>query len=195
MALLRLHKKPRWFGLACLIVALNAGVWLYASQPGLTVRGLVPGHVLVLSFLGGVAIYLNKEIVPFSPTILGVAGIMFIYCVVEPRWVYFSAIPAAYVTAYIGCLDFPRHRLIYKFDVSYGLFLYGYPVQQMVVAWFDGALSWYANVLLALPITFVVAYFSLIVVERPAHRWLTNMSAPPWSVLRGRKTKQPGRLG
>jgi peptidoglycan/LPS O-acetylase OafA/YrhL len=73
-----------------------------------------------------------------------------------------------YVTVYLGLLDPARIGPLRKGDYSYALFLYGYPIQQAVVATLgDPGLHWGINLALAYPITFAVAIFSWWCVERP----------------------------
>lgn len=52
-------------------------------------------------------------------------------------------------------------------DFSYGLYLWGWPAQQMVQGAFAPA-DWFANVLLALPLALAASVASWLLVERPA---------------------------
>ena len=40
---------------------------------------------------------------------------------------------AAYVAAALGCVDIPRNKLLASGDYSYGMYLYAYPIQQLIV--------------------------------------------------------------
>jgi peptidoglycan/LPS O-acetylase OafA/YrhL len=55
-------------------------------------------------------------------------------------------------------------------DLSYGLYVYGWPVEEMVMWLSGGRLAWWALFLIALPATAVVALVSWHLVERPALR-------------------------
>jgi peptidoglycan/LPS O-acetylase OafA/YrhL len=78
------------------------------------------------------------------------------------------AVPVTYVTVYLGLLDPARIGPLRKGDYSYALFLYGYPIQQAVVATLgEAGLHWGINLAVAYPITFAVAVFSWWCVERP----------------------------
>jgi peptidoglycan/LPS O-acetylase OafA/YrhL len=65
-------------------------------------------------------------------------------------------------------------------DLSYGLYIYGWPVQQTVLWLFGGVMAWWQLFALALPISAALAFVSWHVVERPA------LSLKPGPVLRRR---------
>lgn len=176
LALLGLARKPRVFAGVTIVACFLFGTWNFLVAAPDMVRFLVPGNVLVLCFIAGVALYLCREHVTFSKGVLVVAVAAFVASVAVPPFVYFSPIPAAYVTCYLGCLNPQPVSFIKRFDVSYGLFLYGYPVQQTVVWMAGGTLSWYGNIAWALPITFFLACASLFLVERPVQAWLKSWS-------------------
>jgi peptidoglycan/LPS O-acetylase OafA/YrhL len=53
-------------------------------------------------------------------------------------------------------------------DYSYGLFLYGYPLQQALMSIGPEVRHWYLNLLLAIPCAAVVAASSWWLIEKPA---------------------------
>src|SRR5205085_5295324 len=55
-------------------------------------------------------------------------------------------------------------------DLSYGLYIYGWPVEQCVV-WYGGAPApWWVVFLIAAPVTAAIAFLSWHLIERPC-RW------------------------
>jgi len=52
-------------------------------------------------------------------------------------------------------------------DVSYGLYVYAFPVQQLIV-WLDPAIGPWGLFCVVLPVTFMLAWFSWHLVEKPA---------------------------
>jgi peptidoglycan/LPS O-acetylase OafA/YrhL len=54
-------------------------------------------------------------------------------------------------------------------DYSYGIYLYGFAVQQTMMHFFPMARVWYFNILISLPIAVLVAAVSWHFVERPAN--------------------------
>lgn len=55
-----------------------------------------------------------------------------------------------------------------RLDISYGVYIYAFPVQQCVST-LD--LNWYLNLIIVLVITTVLGILSAVLVERPALRW------------------------
>lgn len=63
-----------------------------------------------------------------------------------------------------GLLKATRHRE----DISYGIYIYGFPVQQALYAIFRDQLNMATLTLMALAVTYLLAYLSRIWVERPS---------------------------
>ena len=82
-------------------------------------------------------------------------------------------------------------------DLSYGIYIYAFPIQQIVAESFAWGKTWQGNIILSLPLTFAAAYFSWRFVEAPAIRarapvlallrsWQTRMRNLSWAVSRPR---------
>jgi peptidoglycan/LPS O-acetylase OafA/YrhL len=84
-----------------------------------------------------------------------------------PHGLRFVAVPSAYVTVYLGLLNPPRNKIILSGDYSYGLYLYGFPIQQAFVYVGPNLHHWYLNLLLTIPCAILVAVGSWWLVERP----------------------------
>lgn len=125
-------------------------------------------------FLVGALFWINRQILPLNWPLAIAAAI---------------AIPVAIKTgtyhyAYPICLSYIIFMLVYRTphfdldrfgDISYGVYIYSWPIQQMV--WQPGQ-SAYMNVLLATAIVFPLAYASWRLVEQPALNIRKFISAP-----------------
>jgi peptidoglycan/LPS O-acetylase OafA/YrhL len=79
------------------------------------------------------------------------------------------ALPAAVV--WVGSQSWPVLRSAGRFgDLSYGIYLWAWPVQQVLVMLLGDSLSTWAHMAIALPITFACALASWHLIERPALR-------------------------
>jgi peptidoglycan/LPS O-acetylase OafA/YrhL len=145
----------------------NFGVFVWAVIHGVGVGSAVSGSPLVECFLFGVAGYLFRKKIHHS---IGLAILSFIstcVCLSAPAGDYMVALPVSYLTVYIGLLEPKRIAWLFRGDYSYGIFLYGFPVQQAVYSMI-GAHPWYINFLLSLPVILALALFSWGFVEKPA---------------------------
>jgi peptidoglycan/LPS O-acetylase OafA/YrhL len=77
---------------------------------------------------------------------------------------FLGAFPLAYATVWVGMMRPPRIALG---DLSYGVFLFHYPVEQSIVHMLPWVRSWTALTVLALPAVFCCAWLSWMLVERP----------------------------
>jgi len=131
-------------------------------------KGSIAGCFLVVSFLLGVAMYL------YSDKIIWDGRIALLACFVS--LVLFSVrcgdvlvtIPVAYMTVYAGLLNPYKFGIMKGADYSYGVFLYGFPLQQAFVSLLEWTPTWWLNILVCVPLAFVVAAFSWHFVEKPA---------------------------
>lgn len=81
---------------------------------------------------------------------------------------------AAYPLIWLGAVEFkPFTWLRTRSDISYGVYLYGWPVTQVIRAFVGDGLSGYEMTALALPATALLAYLSWHLVEKPALRLKT----------------------
>ncbi|MXP11205.1 acyltransferase family protein [Pseudoblastomonas halimionae] len=156
--------------------AIVAAPYLPEQTPGFIMKALTnPGAILVPEFLFGSVLYTKRHAVPYSWTLFAIAiGCVILSGVLLPDEVYsvmpvstVVLIPAyAYIAVFIGVTKLPKPPLFSRGDYSYGVYLYGFPIQQAIVA-STGVTSPYALFAMAVvPIT-LLAMFSWHVVEKP----------------------------
>jgi peptidoglycan/LPS O-acetylase OafA/YrhL len=125
------------------------------------------GPVLVLSFLCGLLFFLYRDVIVLSRSLFIAALAVSIGLLLLPHGTYLVAIPATYVTVYLGLLSPRKVKYLFAGDYSYGIYLYGYPIQQAFASLGPWAQHWYLSLIVCLPAAFIVAYFSWNVVEKP----------------------------
>lgn len=126
------------------------------------------GSTLVMSFIAGLVIYRYRDKIPWSGRLFLLALAVSVALIVVPNGVRFSALPIAYITMYLGLQSPTRNKIVLSGDYSYGLFLYGFPVQQAIMSISPTVRHWYWNLLLAVPCAVAVAVGSWWLVEKPA---------------------------
>ena len=85
------------------------------------------------------------------------------------------ATTGAYLIIYIGRGVRPLGSI--RTDISYGIYIWAFPVQQCIVQWGRPGMDWTTNIALSLPIVLSLAWLSCHAVERPAQR-LKNRLVP-----------------
>jgi peptidoglycan/LPS O-acetylase OafA/YrhL len=111
----------------------------------------VPGPVLVMCFLAAVSLYLYRDSIPCSAPLALSAAFASAVLLEIPNASYLAAFPVAYLTVWLGLKNPPRIPLG---DLSYGVYLLHFPIEQTVMHLFPGANSWWRLTLIALPPTF-----------------------------------------
>jgi peptidoglycan/LPS O-acetylase OafA/YrhL len=128
---------------------------------------VLTGSQLVLCFLSGLLIYRFRQTLPWSDRHGAMAAGATLIMTSFSAGADFVALPMAYLTVYIGLLNPPRWKILFSGDYSYGLFLYGFPIQQAVASLGPWADHWYVSIGLAMPLTAVVAAGSWWLIEKP----------------------------
>ena len=127
---------------------------------------------LVPIFITGSLIYLYSQSIPDSAVIAGGATLLFIYGLSLPD-TYNSDVlcgPAfVYMVIWLG-IHLPFHRIGQKNDLSFGVYIYGFAVQQLLAVW--GIYRWgYVPYMgLAVVLSLLLAAVSWRVVESQAMR-------------------------
>ena len=127
-------------------------------------RGALP----VLCFLFGVGLYALREQIVFSrPIFLASIAVSWV-TMTYPSLTYLGPLAIAYATVFIGLLDPKKFAVIKgRADYSYGMYLYGFPVQQLLSFLFPAWRVWYFNLPMAIIISGIFAALSWNLIEAP----------------------------
>ena len=120
--------------------------------------------MLVLCFLAAVALYLYRDTIPYSGLLGALSAVATAVFLQIPDASYLAAFPVAYLTVYLGLMRPPP---IPFGDLSYGVYLFHWPIQQSVVHAFPSIDSWWLMLLISLPLTAVCAWLSWNLIEKP----------------------------
>ncbi|WP_200950705.1 acyltransferase family protein [Microbacterium sp. Root180] len=156
------------FGVALAVgVATTAGVvdnW-YAAQ----------GSRFGLMFLAGAMVWQWKDRIPVNAWTLTVAGAVLIASLLTPNYRLLAALPVAYLVMVAGA-SIKTPRLALRNDVSYGVYIYAFPAQQVVA--YSGVDEVALMAVAATLLTFPLAIASWFLVEKPAMRLKAKRPEP-----------------
>jgi peptidoglycan/LPS O-acetylase OafA/YrhL len=94
------------------------------------------GDVSVYYFFAGSLFYLWRDKIPFSFGLFAASLIGCYILMFSTRTVYIYPALLVYVTVFIGLCRFPKNKILQSGDYSYGIYLYGFPITQALVATF-----------------------------------------------------------
>lgn len=165
-AIIGLTKRRRAFMLAVLAIVVALALRdVFGGKPGSIAQP--PGRMLILAFLCGVALYLNQSRIAYSRWLFVISTAAFALSLYASNRAGedFASVFVAYVTVYIGLLEFRMGLIGQLADYSYGIYLYGFPIQQMTSELLPGHRVWYINFAISLTVTFVFAIASWHLLE------------------------------
>lgn len=135
------------------------------------------GSRLLIAFVLGILIYIMRYRIKYSPGLM-VGAISICLCVAlfakdelgYPVLSALLAIPLAYLTVCAGISKIPLPEILHKNDLSYGIYLYGMPIQQTLIHLFPSITNSVAQLSMSLPTTVLFAFISWNAVEKPITR-------------------------
>jgi peptidoglycan/LPS O-acetylase OafA/YrhL len=126
--------------------------------------------VLVWSFVAGITAFHWRDHLPVSRG-LALASAALAYGLLRtPGLNLLALFPIIYLMVWLGVQHFPRIELLQRGDYSYGIYLYGYPIQQTLVFLFPGLREWWLVFPVAAMLTLLFAMLSWHGIEKPALR-------------------------
>lgn len=153
------------FALTLLLNALRSGGHLGGHWPFL-IEGLVG---LMPLFLAGAVFYSWRDRIPYHPAVAATAlTALALCCLAKTGMVFALPTCGAYLLFYAGFS--PRGRMQNfgrRGDLSYGVYLYAFPIQQLLIEYGQNRLSPPLLFLMALPLASALAALSWRFVEKP----------------------------
>lgn len=141
------------------------GILLYKEMPLIGINE--KWSRLALYFLIGIVIYVNRSHIIIDMRIAVFCFLLMYLSFGKPWFVYTFPLAFSYFVLFLA---YGIHYLnIDKYigDISYGMYIYAWPIQQSVAKWFP-SLGPAGNILLSSMVVSGIAYLSWHYVERPA---------------------------
>lgn len=132
-------------------------------------RWVTDGARFGLPFVAGALVHHFADRIPVRPALLVAAGLLVVGSAWLPDYRPVAALPLAYLVLCLGALGHdPRLRL--RQDLSYGTYIYAFPVQQLLATAGLASAGVALFALTSLVLTVPLAALSWFLVERPALR-------------------------
>lgn len=197
-----------WFEFGCYLVLGGLMIFSRLRRPGVLV-GLFVGCVFLnvaqaefglqlpfriewavdlgsYFFAGAVLCVYADRIASSSSLALVAAAILGVAALTEHVQAV-GALPLAYLLIWLGTV-LPLQAVGRRNDISYGVYIYAFPVQQLLVLAGAAALGAWAYTALCIACTLPLAALSWLLVEGPAMR--LKRLTPPWTAMRQRFAPQ-----
>lgn len=132
------------------------------------------GNILYCYFITGSLFYLFRYSIPFhfalfvfSLLLFAAAAFNLFDCVPQIVERFLLMAILVYALVYVGLIKIPPLPIYHHGDYSYGVYLYGYPIQQAIVTSFPSMTSPLLHFAISLPLVTLVAMFSWHFIEKP----------------------------
>lgn len=132
-------------------------------------------------FAAGAVLHQFRDRVPFSPLLTAVAAGLTVATAFTGTSQALAGLPVAYLLL-SGSMLLPLSGIGARNDISYGLYIYGFPVEQtltLLLLRLHLTVPVGAYVVLALAAALPFAWASWLLVERPAMRWKSLTAGRP----------------
>jgi peptidoglycan/LPS O-acetylase OafA/YrhL len=179
-------KRHDWFApvatVALMLLYFVVRVLVKKEWALIAIAGGLPGELLLACFLAGISIYIYRDRMPWSYSLCVLSGLASALLIGFIPFGDFVVAPfVAYFTVSLGVLNPRKVWVLRHADYSYGIYLYGFVIQQAFAACFPWAREWWLNILFCVPAATAVAALSWHYVEKPAMRLrkYLNFSSPP----------------
>lgn len=127
--------------------------------------GRVQIETLVFAFMTGVSLFELKDKVPLRADLFALSVVLSYALLWGGALQYLAMIPIAYATVFVGLSNFRETFVNRTGDYSYGVYLYGLPVQQLLVYLFPENKNWLLSFAMAYVLSLVLAALSWHLVE------------------------------
>ena len=159
-----------------LVALLTQTAWGFGETRG----SIYSTPVVVYYFMIGCLFYHWRDRIPFSWPLFIAATAVSAIALAFPRGVFIAPVFLTYATLFVGISNWPRIPLLQSGDYSYGIYLYGFPISQALIAAVPalrGHENWFA--LAAFLLTLGFAVISWIKIEKPTLKLKRLVSSEP----------------
>jgi peptidoglycan/LPS O-acetylase OafA/YrhL len=176
IALLILSAMLQKRAIVLVFALLFVGLCIFTDQwDRAPIHSVLPTKSLILCFIVGNLIFLYREKIIYNlwvTLLIFIISTLLIASSQADLRLHLAIYPAvaglAYVVTTLGITDLPKLPFFHHGDYSYGIYIFGFPIQQSVVHFFPDHRTWWFNYMIAMPVTLLFAAASWHMIEKPA---------------------------
>jgi len=159
-----LNKNKSVFILLFLFVYVVYAVNLYnAPQFGPTFLTLNAARKLYIAYMCGMGLYIFRDKI-----VIDKKGQLFILLLSVALLKFGGFLLLAPILIAVLCiLGFANFKVSLKYDISYGMYIYAFPIQQLVITEWGNSLGFWGSILTCILLTSVLGFLSYVLVEKP----------------------------
>lgn len=162
LALLWSSRLPAWGVFANLAESQQI---MEPSTAALFVQAIVARFAVV--FLAGAFVYQIRNVIPARWSLVALSVVVVLVASLLPNYRMLAAIPLAYAVIVSGALIHNK-RFRLRTDLSYGVYVYAWPIQQLLIICGLAVLNPFVFAMVATIVTVPLAALSWFLVEKPA---------------------------
>jgi peptidoglycan/LPS O-acetylase OafA/YrhL len=175
--------RRRWAVPAVFVLALAcAALFTMPAEPTFQQMLGYAASRFALMFSAGALLHQFRDVVPARWSLVAVSAVIVLAASFLPNYRLVAAIPLAYAIIVSGAL-LRNERLRLRTDLSYGVYIYAFPIQQLLVIGGLASLNPFVFAVIAAVLVLPVAASSWFLVEKPAlslkSRLKRRSAAPP----------------
>jgi peptidoglycan/LPS O-acetylase OafA/YrhL len=159
-----------WLLVSTLMLALSFALGWFVRVD------LYPQSIWIYAFCTGVIAFLWRDRIRLSPFLLAFAVVAYLALYALPALSVLAVVPMMYIMIWVGMQSRLAAKIFKKGDYSYGLYLYGYVIQQTLALAFPSLREWWFIFPAALILTLLFAIISWHLVEKPALKFKRHLS-------------------
>lgn len=133
------------------------------------------GARLAVAFTAGALVYVAREHLPVSKLFVGLSGAAVVASAALPEYTLLAAPFLAYFLISLGAV-IKHERLVLRNDISYGMYIYAFPIQQTLALVGLATLPLWVFVVLSVVCTVPLAILSWVYIEQPAMKLRGRMA-------------------
>ena len=188
-----MHRRRKHYAiLTIVLLGAYVAVDAFDSDPNypIDIGPVAQGRAFVFFVAGGL-MFLFRDRIPYSSWLAATAIAIALPMLQVPGLAILAVIPVVYCVTFLGLSRLRLPLFFQRGDYSYGIYLFGYPIQQLVVMLSPSELqTWFFNFCFSLPLAVVVAMMSWHIIEKPC---LSLKRVTPNLALDGLMLSTPAR--